>query len=397
MIASLMAASLLAGDAGTVRCTPDDLPLPAWGPYTKQFAGVSHVADPGNGLRFDLAIAVGRVGAPAPAPNAIMGSGFHPWAATADLTCYAYRMRVDGDALVAEVAVAPYGTDGRLVRVAVTNHGSEPARLAVHTLAHLAFPAEYPPILAAPAGRSVWVHALDHAELRWARSRATDSLVPDGLGRGEERHGDAVGGSVLGSGFGRDAGDRVRYVIEVPQAIADAHLWLRYRAAADAELQAQGLATGAIRLPAASGFGVATVPVGDVPAGRHELTLVASGGAAIAFNGFTVVGGADLGQVTVQARAPACARCRGRRGLGRDPSALCCRARLLWTGAARRRSRQPPRHARRAATIPARIRESHRWRAGDARPREGPAAFLPRHAARPRPAARRRPPGVRSC
>ena len=33
-----------------------DLRLPAWGPYTKRYSGISHVPDVERGLRFDLSV-----------------------------------------------------------------------------------------------------------------------------------------------------------------------------------------------------------------------------------------------------------------------------------------------------------------------------------------------------
>ena len=31
-----------------------DLSLPAWGPYTKQYSGISHIPAANDGVRFDL-------------------------------------------------------------------------------------------------------------------------------------------------------------------------------------------------------------------------------------------------------------------------------------------------------------------------------------------------------
>jgi len=33
-----------------------DLRLPAWGPYTKKYTGISHLPDLASGLRFDLSV-----------------------------------------------------------------------------------------------------------------------------------------------------------------------------------------------------------------------------------------------------------------------------------------------------------------------------------------------------
>src|ERR1017187_3599277 len=84
------------------------------------------------------------------------------------------------------------------------------------------------PTVKLPTG-ALWMNALDYAELKFATPRANDRLVPDGQRRAEVRdHGFVCGGGI-GAGFGKGAGDRVRFHVELPHAFTDARLLLRYR------------------------------------------------------------------------------------------------------------------------------------------------------------------------
>ena len=58
-----------------------DLSLPAWGPYTKRYSGISHVPAANDGVRFDLSVFPGMYRRRVYVPYVRFESGFHPWAA----------------------------------------------------------------------------------------------------------------------------------------------------------------------------------------------------------------------------------------------------------------------------------------------------------------------------
>ena len=56
-----------------------DIDLPDWGPYTKWYAGISHIADREKGLRFDLSVFPTYYRrSMAQIPNVMWESGYHP-------------------------------------------------------------------------------------------------------------------------------------------------------------------------------------------------------------------------------------------------------------------------------------------------------------------------------
>ena len=60
--------------------------LPDWGPYTKRYVGISHIADDQRGIRFDVSMFPGLYRRKVDVPNVAWESGFQPWEAAADGT-----------------------------------------------------------------------------------------------------------------------------------------------------------------------------------------------------------------------------------------------------------------------------------------------------------------------
>lgn len=93
-----------------------DLSLPAWGPYTKRYSGISHVPAANDGVRFDLSVFPGMYRRRVDVPNVRFESGFHPWAAAPDLSCYTFRHELLWkDQLYADISFAPLGEDARIL------------------------------------------------------------------------------------------------------------------------------------------------------------------------------------------------------------------------------------------------------------------------------------------
>ena len=113
-----------------------DLSLPAWGPYTKRYSGISHVPAANDGVRFDLSVFPGMYRRRVDVPNVRFESGFHPWAAAPDLSCYTLRHELLWkDQLYADISFAPLGEDARLIRAELHNNTDAPQNLVLHAMA----------------------------------------------------------------------------------------------------------------------------------------------------------------------------------------------------------------------------------------------------------------------
>ena len=71
--------------AGTVFPLPssgnshDIASLHAWGPYSKRFAGISHIPDMRKGIRFDFSVMPGYYRNRQLVPHVLFESSYYPW------------------------------------------------------------------------------------------------------------------------------------------------------------------------------------------------------------------------------------------------------------------------------------------------------------------------------
>jgi len=290
--------------------SPHDLRLPDWGPYTKRYIGVSHLADPARGLRFDLSIFPGFYRRKVEVPNVLWESGYLPWEAAPGLTYFSHRHELDGrDEVYGDVAFAAFDDDARLIRCELVNRSDAPQALVLHQLASLAFPPPraYTPeplrpatVTLPPGGR--WLDALDYAELRFAIPRPTDTLGYDGLRRAEVRDHGFVGGGGVGQGFGAEAGDTVVYDLPVDRARGDALLLMRYRAAEGAggrfDVTFDSAPLAELPLVGTGDFAVASLPLpAFAVAGTQRLGLTSRGGEAVELDGLALIAAGEAGTV----------------------------------------------------------------------------------------------------
>ena len=86
-----------------------------WGPYSKRYAGASHIPYPAIGLQLDLSVFPGFYRGQIDVPHVCFESDWTPWRATSDGQSWEFRHElIDRDELVLLVR---YCIDGDGVRV----------------------------------------------------------------------------------------------------------------------------------------------------------------------------------------------------------------------------------------------------------------------------------------
>lgn len=275
-----------------------DLTLPAWGPYTKQYSGISHIPAANDGVRFDLAVFPGLYRRRVDVPNVRFESGYHVWAAAPDLSCYTLRHELEWkDRVYADISFAPLAENARLIRAQLHNGTSVPQNLVLHYMA-----SAHDPV---PSYRSfaicgadvqlpdpaAFVLAKDYDHLQFAVPRPPDSLGWDGMRRAEEPVNGFVCGYGVGQNFGCAAGqgpfgaplpagkgDTVRYTFSLSAPLQAPCLCVRYCNPAG-EASRYTLSSGeTLELPPAAQPVLAFVPLrAPLPAGSHTLALEAAG------------------------------------------------------------------------------------------------------------------------
>ena len=287
-----------------------DLRLPDWGPYTKKYIGISHLADREAGIRFDLSVFPGFYRRKVDVPNVMWESGYHPWEAAPDLSYFCHRHEMEWqDRVYCDISFSKLTVRSRLIRCEFVNATDEEQNAVLHYMASMHFPtvrSNSPewlrPCRVRLPGGAVWVEALDYEDLQFAVPRPKDSLVTDGFFRGEIRANGFVKGSGVGTGFGRDAGDWVSYRFDVDRAIQDAVVLIRYRMPGGAAVRfaTEGAVDAEVRFEGGEGFRTVCVSAGDLTAGRHAFRLRSMGGAAVELDGFAVASGKDVEDVAFE-------------------------------------------------------------------------------------------------
>ncbi len=300
-----------------------DLSLPAWGPYTKQYSGISHIPAANDGVRFDLAVFPGLYRRRVDVPNVRFESGYHVWKAAPDLSCYTLRHELEWkDRVYADVSFAPLGENARLIRVECCNGTDTPQNLVLHYMAsaHDPVPSYRRFALTGAEVRlpehAAFVLAKDYDDLRFAVPRPTDGLGWDGMRRAEEPVEGFAGGYGVGLGFGcaagygpfgqplpSGAGDAVTYTFTLEQPLQRPCLCVRY-INADSAASGYRLSSGdVLELPPAPQPEVARICLSrPLAAGAHTLTLTAAGTGGAKLDCFALCEAADSGAFCVTPR-----------------------------------------------------------------------------------------------
>ena len=275
-----------------------DLHLPDWGPYTKQYAGVSHLPAVHDGTRFDLAVFPGLFRRRVEVPNVRFEGPWHVWQAAPDLSCYTLRYELEWkDRVYADISFLTAGEQGCLIRAELHNASPDPQDLVLHyaASAHDPTPSGQKWTMPGPRIRlpesAVLVMANDYRWLRFRVPRPADGLGWDGLRRAEQAVPGFLQGYGVGWGFGgalsRDhfgrplpagMGDRMCCRFALSRPLRNPCLLVRYRNEGT-EDAAFSLSTGdVLTLPPCRDPRVARLDLGvALPAGDLDLVLTGHG------------------------------------------------------------------------------------------------------------------------
>jgi len=214
-----------------------DLDLPAWGPYSKRYAGCSHIPDLAGGCRLDVSVFPSWDQGRIEVPNIAWDSGYAPWQAAADGSYHAFRHQMLArDELIADVAYAEPGDggSGRVVRIRLENRTGRGHSLCAHLVLGCQYPSPRPTGHTAPQvakslhlilpGGGIWCDARDSLTHTALPDLGRERLVADGWAWHEQLEDGCVGGGFRWFAAGEGATWRLASTVS-----ADARLWIRIR------------------------------------------------------------------------------------------------------------------------------------------------------------------------
>jgi hypothetical protein len=255
-----------------------------WGPYSKQYAGISHIPDLASGMRFDFFVAPGYYRNKVLLPNVLFESGYYPWFADMQSGRYSYRYELEWkDMVYTDVSYQLIDKKTVLAEIKCVNRTQTPQNLAINLMGTLNYPEVWPEKRIIKPSRSVWINAVDYTALSSTRTQAKDNLVTDGLMKGEIRGSAFIEGSALGKGFGQNAGDVVRY--KIPVGIKKGMLSIVYRLPknSSARFSSAEITGGELLLEGTGTLNTIRVPFDS--RGASEMQFRSLGGNGIEING----------------------------------------------------------------------------------------------------------------
>ena len=228
-----------------LRCT-HDLSLSDWGPYARDFYGLSRILDRGLGIRLDFFMVPGIMRRAFFPPEPLRECGCSPWEAAPDLSYFMFRQQLEGKNLFyTDTAYAMISDDLWLGRIEFVNGTDELRANSLLLYTRLAPRDQVVPRL----GEGMrWIGALDYSELRYSYPRADHNLTYGAGRRGEQKnYPGTVGGRCIGLPtyrrkvpcFGGRRGDTVRWDFDARPGEEEILLRIRVDAGETVRLEAE--------------------------------------------------------------------------------------------------------------------------------------------------------------
>ncbi len=287
--------------------TVPELGLPKWGPYGKEYVGLSHLADEESGHRWDFFLLPGFHRRAVIGPYARREERWHMWKATPELKSYTLRYELEWkDRVFVDLTVLETGLNSRKLVATCVNQTDLPQSLDLHFAASL-MPNPVSGTRPVLPEKAVWVPALAYNTIQMPGHSYRIQQVADGCRAGEWPHALAVDGSSLGVNIFRTPGDAVAYTLALPVALENPRLIIRYHRWSSEPLP--------MRLSGCVEVDVDLAYVGDgmeelelelpqLSAGEHQFRLETLAGAGVVLDGFVVVEQSQREEVRFVARAP---------------------------------------------------------------------------------------------
>ncbi|SMD08577.1 MGH1-like glycoside hydrolase domain-containing protein [Pedobacter africanus] len=273
-----------------------DMLLSAWGPYSKRYAGISHIPEFKSGIRFDFSVFPGLYRYKPSVPHVLLQSDYFPWKSNDDLTKYTFRHELLWkDEAYADVTYEVVDSSSVLVAVRCVNNTALPQNMDVNLMAYLDYPENYP-LYGLHLGKgSFWINALEYQSLKFAKPGPRDNLVYDGWLAAEVRNEAFIDGRGMGAAFSSTNGNRVNYQIPLTDRQLEGKLILFYRMKKGTSqvFRTGGLAEESIRLKGTGNLEQVSIAYRADKAGLQAFWITSEAGDVVEFNGFALVPSAE--------------------------------------------------------------------------------------------------------
>jgi hypothetical protein len=279
-----------------------DINLSPWGPYSKKYAGVSHIYDMKAGMRFDFSVLPGFYRNKILIPNVQFESGYFPWKVNSDLTQYTYRYELEWkDKVFVDVTYTVVDSLTVLVGMRCVNNTLLPQNLSMNMVYGIEYPEVYPSNKLIHSENAVWTNAVDYISLEFAQKRPKDNLVTDGWMRGEIRDNEFIDGSAIGQNFGQGKGDKLSYKLAFKNDFQNGVLTLLYRMKENTScrFRLSGLVNQSVTLNGQGKLSSLEIPFQLSNKENKIVVIESEGGDALELNGILVTPSSEVSQTKI--------------------------------------------------------------------------------------------------
>ena len=204
--------------------------LSSWGPYSKQYSGITHVEDVNSGRRVDFTVIPGFYRRSYSVPNVLFDSGCYPWRVNPSMTEITYRYQLEWrDRVYVDVTYHVLDDKHVLVQMDCVNNTDAYQNLLLHNAASLHYADDYPEVAIMRTEKMTCVNGVDYTSYEPAVKTHDYGLVYDGWLRGEKQDTRSLCGYALMTAG--NVGDFVQYDISMPEAYPEGAIAIRYRTA----------------------------------------------------------------------------------------------------------------------------------------------------------------------
>lgn len=283
------------------------LGLPDWGPYGKNYVGLSHLADKESGHRWDFYLMPGYHRRAVIGPYALREERWRIWKVKPDLSTYQLRYELEWkDQVYVDLTVQETGQNSRKLMAHCVNRTDLPQSVDLHFAASLT-PNPVSGTKPVLPEKAVWVPALDYQRIDMPGQEHRQQQVTDGMRAGECYHPLTTNGHGVGAQYLVTPGSVLDYEFTVESRIERPLLVLRYHRWSDDSMKVRltGCVEAEVDLPYLSdGMEQVALDLAPLCSGQHRLQLDFLVGKGLVFDGFALVEKEQYDMLQFVSRAP---------------------------------------------------------------------------------------------
>ncbi len=280
-----------------------DMALPAWGPYSTKFNGISHVPAKNDGIRFDVVVQPSLYFRNViPLASTQRESGYHPWDASADLSYFAYRFQLEWkDQVYCDVSFSKVDENSRLIRAAYVNNTNRPRSMALNIFTSIQYPYQKRMAIVKPHDIKFY-QASDYLDFTDSINAFNYNLVYDGQLRGQIKDENAASKTAIVAG--KNPGEQLSYRLKNDRNMRQGVILIRYRSVdnddAQLSISLNNNTSATATLPYTKEYSLVSIAVAEIPNGVLNLKLKTLKKAKIAFDGFMLLHDEEIPSIKFQ-------------------------------------------------------------------------------------------------